>query len=236
LAQLPPGTACYRGTPQIIRDWHAIHVDGADIVEVERKGNWHTIDAYACGYLECSQIVPPEPWKWTEETELRVCVSVGATYTVEAKVGFKLALLGTLGIRAQTSWDLEGQVCFTKRQREERSFARFQCYPTTWRGTWTHRTLDGYMEEAREKVIFQIKMAGCTGEWQTAITYCGYRQTQGNADDTSGLHIQQPPFFDPNEEIPGDDQYDGVRIHPCCEPLYPSDPLADPCCGCWGVP
>lgn len=232
-SQFPDGWTCRAWGWVTEHDWYNVVVDGEDILTFEGKGNWNQLDAYFCGYTACGQIVPPNPYEYTEETEVEVCLTVGVTINSEASASLRLKLLAELGIQVQAGWNIEVNGCFRKRWSQTYSLGRFQCYPTKWREVWTRRTLNGYVEEAAQRITWRVRTGpGCTGDWQSVVTYCGHRRTNGEADDTSGLHIQQPPVFDPDEDIPPDDPYDGIRLHPCCDGMDENPP----CCGCWAVP
>lgn len=194
----------------------------------ENKGVWRSIDAYACYFAPCDEIVAPEPWRVWEETELEICFTIGATLTTVAKADLKVKLLLALGLQVQASWDMELGACYTKRSRQEYSLARSQCYPTDWREVWIKQEITGFVEEALERRTFQVGIGSCIAPLTTVHTYCGYRKTDGLAQDTSALTVQTAP----GAGVPLDDpdRWDGRRIHRCCEN---PPPPADPCCGCW---
>lgn len=229
--QLPPDTVAYQMWPTIEEDWEKFTI--SDIIATsEGKGIWRSEPAYACAYMPCGEIVPPNPSNHASEKEYEVCLTVGAGVGVEAQTELKVKLLAKVGVAIKAEWNIQAAGCLTTREAHTYFTPRFPCYETLTRDFWTEKTATGEVETATERIRWQVRRGSTSAPWETVHTFCWYNKSTGEARDFSLIGHHQAPFE--GYPLGNPDIWDGVRAQRCCEDS--ADPNEPPCCGCYAAP
>jgi len=220
-SQLPAGDTWY--IQEKIVGWYQVVAPIENITHVLKKGQWYTIDPFACGLPPCGTINYPGPIVWEQVTRERSCWGVNGSVSASAKAGLLTKLFTDLQIEVEVGGEFNK--CVEKEKRITAPFPQFQCYPTHLREVWMRGTHFGNVNEADEA----WRWTRANGE--ETYTYCGLKTAAGDAFDEAGWHLQKAPIACSGDPIFPDDIYDGKRALHCCDPACDGP---DVCCGCSG--